>query len=82
MPRVTKKQALIASKKFKSKRRYKSKLETLLKDINNNPAFIEIICDALILSYEMLSSQRSRNAEIEKDILSYLIRRFEELRWI
>jgi len=28
----------------------------------------------------MLSSQRSRNAEIEKDILSYLIRRFEELR--
>ena len=80
MPRVTKKQALIASKKFKSKRRYKSKLETLLKDINNNPAFIEIICDALILSYEMLSSQRSRNAEIEKDILSYLIRRFEELR--
>ena len=80
MPRVTKKQALIASKKFKSKRRYKSKLETLLKDINNNPAFIEIICDALILSYEMLSSQRIRNAEIEKDILSYLIRRFEELR--
>ena len=82
MPRVTKKQALIASKKFKSKRRYKSKLETLLKDINNNPAFIEIICDALILSYEMLSSQRSRNAEIEKDILSYLIRRFEELKCI
>jgi len=82
MPRVTKKQALIASKKFKSKYIFESKLETLLKDINNNPAFIEIIRDALILSYEMLSSQRSRNAEIEKDILSYLIRRFEELKCI
>jgi len=77
MPRVTKKQALIASKKFKSKRRYKPKLETLLDDLNNNPAFVEVLCNALNYYNEV---QFIKHNDLEQQICFFLQNKFEELR--
>ena len=77
MPRVTKKQALIASKKFKSKRRYKPKLETLLDDLNNQPAFVEVLCSALDYYNGM---QFIKHNDLEQQIGFFLQRKFEELR--
>ena len=78
MPRVTKKQALIASKKFKSKRRYKPKLETLLDNLNNQPAFVEVLCNALNFYREYQSSYKHNDAE--QQICCFLSTKFEELR--
>jgi len=78
MAKVTKKQAIIASKKFKSRRTTKPRLERLVQDLNCHPAFVEVLCDALLF-YSETALIQSRGGT-EQQICTFLFRKFDDLR--
>ena len=88
MKRVTKKQLQEAKKNYKSNFRRKSRVESFVKDLNNEPIFVETICNALDLYLEMLGStppsswygNTKSNQESRIDIASYLNQKIRELR--
>ena len=88
MKKITKKQLEEAKKNYKSNYRIASRVEKLVKDLNNEPIFVETICNALDLYLEMLCSippsswygNTKSNHESKIDIASYLNRKIRELR--
>jgi hypothetical protein len=88
MKKITKKQLEEAKKNYKSNYRIASRVEKLVKDLNNEPIFVETICNALDLYLEMLCStppsswygNTKSNYESKIDIASYLNRKIRELR--
>jgi len=47
MKRVTKKQLEVAKKNYKSNYKIAPKVESIVRDLNNEPIFVETICNAL-----------------------------------
>lgn len=79
MVKVTKKQAIIASKKFKSKRTTKSKVQSLVDDLNNYPQFSEVLCDALLWYMDVATSvHKCDKAELQ--ICNFLYQKVYDLR--
>ena len=88
MKRVTKKQLEEAKKKYKSNYKTAPKVESLVRHLNNEPIFVETICNALDMYIDILGStppsswygNTKANHESRIDIASYLNRKIRELR--
>jgi len=88
MKRFTKKQLQEVKKNYKSNFRRESRVESFVRDLNNEPIFVETICNALDMYMEMLgstpasswygNSELSHKAKI--DVSSYLYGKVKELR--
>lgn len=88
MKRVTKKQLEEAKKNYKSNYKIASRVERLVRDLNNEPIFVETICNALDLYLEMLGStpasawygNTKSNHQAKISIVSHLNSRIRDLR--
>lgn len=79
MRKVTKKQAIIARKKFKSKHTTKPRVQSVVDDLNNYPEFVEVLCDALLWYGDVALPHRGNN-EAELQICHFLYRKFYDWR--